>query len=757
MQLEGTAVDDFKGCWVWTAVVCVSTLLVSAVTVDAEAQSKAYVAHAGANVVSVIDTATAAIAGTIPGGGGPARIAITRDGTRAYVTNTSSASISVIDTASDNVFSTIATGDQPSAIAVTPNGRWLYVMTAGGTVQVVDTASESTVATIAAGSGGGGIAVTPDGSRVYVADGLVYVIDTASNTVVKSFLPETASIAGVSNNASSVAMAPDGSRVYVGVYTFDTTVFSGFTATGSVLIIDTASESIAGIINLFALPGPIALTADGSRAYVGIQSVFVNTGYGMGFLPGHMVYVIDTVTNRLAAFIDLGDTGSGIGVTPDRRSVYVSIPRRAAVAIVDINTNSVTSLVPVAIGPGDLAIVPATVPAVPYTIEAGADSGTVSTAGGTAVANVLANDRIGGIAATPANVTITQVSSSSESVAMDPAAGTVDVAAGSAVGTYLLVYRICEKASPSNCGEAEVSVTVRTPYIIDAVNDTGSTTPGWTAVTSVQANDTLNGAPATLATVTLSVLSSTAPGISLNPANGSINVMVGTPPGMHTLRYRICEIASPTNCDQADVNVTVVPFAIDAVNDSGWAPRTGGTAVANVLANDTFISSAATFSQVRLSQLSSGQAGISLNTATGAVTVAAGTPVGTYSLTYRICEILTASNCDSATVTVTVMPLQIIASNDSARGSSKVPNIALASVLSNDYLGGAPATPSTVKLSLVSMTPANKMIRLDPADGSVDVLGKTSSGTYSLVYRICETAMPSNCGTATVTLDLSGR
>lgn len=43
-------------------------------------------------------------------------------------------------------------------------------------------------------------------------------------------------------------------------------------------------------------------------------------------------------------------------------------------------------------------------------------------------------------------------------------------------------------------------------------------------------------------------------------------------------------------------------------------------------------------------------AGIALNPITGAVTVAAGTPVGTYSLRYSLCEIATPSNCARGTV-----------------------------------------------------------------------------------------------------------
>jgi len=60
------------------------------------------------------------------------------------------------------------------------------------------------------------------------------------------------------------------------------------------------------------------------------------------------------------------------------------------------------------------------------------------------------------------------------------------------------------------------------------------------------------------------------------------------------------------------------------------------------------------------------------------------------------------------------------------------------------------------RLSFISLTPANSKIVLHLTDGSVDVLGSTSSGLYSLVYEICEIEVPANCDRATVTLDRSG-
>jgi large repetitive protein len=351
---------------------------------------------------------------------------------------------------------------------------------------------------------------------------------------------------------------------------------------------------------------------------------------------------------------------------------------------------------------------------------------------------------------------LSQESTSDALITLNPANGSVNVAAGASLGTHSLVYRICEIASPSNCDAATVLLSVRAPYVINAVNDSATALAGTTALTNVVANDSLGGTLATLATVKLSAVSSTSQGVTLNLTYGSVSVAPGTTVGAHSLVYRICEIADPLNCDEATVTVTVIPNPIDAVNDSGVSTRAGGLAVANVLTNDKFKGVAVTLAKVSLALVSRTNVGLTLTLSNGAVLVAAGTPVGTHSLVYRICEIASPSNCDQATVTVTVNPYVVNAVDDYAKASSKTAATALASVLANDFLGNVRATTANVKLSLVSLTPANSQIRLDLSDGSVDVLGKTDSGVYLLVYQICEIASPTNCDRATVRLELSG-
>jgi len=281
---------------------------------------------------------------------------------------------------------------------------------------------------------------------------------------------------------------------------------------------------------------------------------------------------------------------------------------------------------------------------------------------------------------------------------------------------------------------------------------------GGTAVASVLANDWMGGAPATTANVLLSQVSSTHPGLILNLSDGSLDVASGTQAGTYMLVYQICAIGSPTNCDSATVTVLVKPYVIDAVNDAGTAsPSTGGTAVADVLANDRLGNARPTPANVTLFQLSSGNPGVTLDVSDGSVDVAQGTALGTFALVYRICETANPTNCDQATATVIVKPYDIDAVDDQVRASSKTGGTVIASVLANDWFAGARATTAKVSLSLVSLTPAAQGITLDPSDGSVDVVPKTNSGLYKLIYKICEITSPANCDQATVTIDLSGK
>ena len=129
----------------------------------------------------------------------------------------------------------------------------------------------------------------------------------------------------------------------------------------------------------------------------------------------------------------------------------------------------------------------------------------------------------------------------------------------------------------------------------------------------------------------------------------------------------------------------------------------------------------------------------------GSVAIGASALPGTVSLSYRICELASPANCATATATITIPAPPIVATADSftlAIGSS-------GDVLANDTLGGAPATAATVGVTPTTTLPTGVTLS---AAGLLQVGASATSGTTAIGYRICQTAAPSNCATATATL-----
>jgi hypothetical protein len=292
-----------------------------------------------------------------------------------------------------------------------------------------------------------------------------------------------------------------------------------------------------------------------------------------------------------------------------------------------------------------------------------------------------------------------------------------------------------------------------------AYDDAGSVASpaGGIALASVFGNDWMNGAGAFSGNVNIYPGSSSHQGITLDLTDGSVAVAPATPAGNYSLTYRICDVADGSTCDDATVFVIVEPYIVTAVNDSGWAsPSTGGTALGSVLTNDRLSGTLATMGNLSLSLVSIAPAsdGITLDASDGSIDVARGTALGNYVVSYQICDRTNLANCAQASASIVVRNFVINAVNESARISSKTGGTAIANVLANDTLEGLRATTAIVQLSQVSLP--IRGITLNLSTGAVSVAPKTASGTYSLVYRICETAGPTNCDEATVTLDLSG-
>ncbi|MGN8056434.1 DUF7507 domain-containing protein [Pedobacter sp. 22163] len=382
-----------------------------------------------------------------------------------------------------------------------------------------------------------------------------------------------------------------------------------------------------------------------------------------------------------------------------------------------------------------------------------ADSGNANGfTGGTAVENVLINDTYNGNPATLNNVKLSQVSTTHPNVTLDVTTGKVNVAQNTPAGTYTLVYQIEDKLNPGQTKTATVTITVGTPAlaaIADSGNANGFT--GGTAVENVLNNDTYNGNPATLNNVKLSQVSTTHPNVTLDVTTGKVNVAQNTPAGTYTLVYQIEDKLNPGQTKTATVTITVGTPALAAIADSGNANGfTGGTAVENVLNNDTYNGNPATLNDVKLSQVSTGHPNVTLDVTTGKVNVAPNTPAGSYTLVYQIEDKLNPGQMTSATVTITIGSPVLVATNDSGNANGFTGGTAVENVLANDTYNGNPATLNDVKLSQVSTSHPN--VTLDVTTGKVNVAPNTPAGSYTLVYQIEDKLNPGQTTSATVTI-----
>lgn len=400
------------------------------------------------------------------------------------------------------------------------------------------------------------------------------------------------------------------------------------------------------------------------------------------------------------------------------------------------------------------------------------DAGSVAEPnGGTAVPDVLVNDQLAGGPVTVATVSLAQLSSTRPGITLDLTDGSVDVATGVPAGPGMLVYRICVTANPSNCAQATVTVTV-TGNLIDAIDDAGTAkTGGGVAVADVRGNDRFGGVP-----VTLLQGSTTSTGVSLDPVDGSVDVAAGTVPGTATLAYRLCETASPTNCDTAVVTVTIIHHLIDAVDDQGGAPSvSGGVAVSNVLLNDRLDGAVATGSKVTLSAVSSSNPGVTLDPADGSVDVAPQTAGGVHTVVYQICETAMPGNCDQASVLVTVAPQTIVVSparltvKEGATGSFTVRlsqrPAGTVVVTATFYAGTTTLTPTPTALTFTAANwnvPVRVTFKAPKDSDKIDnaaTINLSSSGvaTATVVVKVLDINRPLTSPTATIASPLNGQ
>jgi CshA-type fibril repeat protein len=132
----------------------------------------------------------------------------------------------------------------------------------------------------------------------------------------------------------------------------------------------------------------------------------------------------------------------------------------------------------------------------------------------------------------------------------------------------------------------------------------------------------------------------------------------------------------------------------------------------------------------------------------GKVTVPTGTPAGSYTIVYRICEDLNQGNCSDATIKVVVAAPAILADADdfSTTPIDPVTGGTAGNVLGNDKLNSTPVVADAITIR-VTDTAGIPGVTISP-NGDLIIPRGATAGTYTITYEICEVVNPTNCDTA---------
>ena len=488
-----------------------------------------------------------------------------------------------------------------------------------------------------------------------------------------------------------------------------------------------------------------------------------------------------------------------------------------------------------------------------YTITTTASITTTATT----VGSVFTNDRLNGKPIAIQKVIFSLLPQSTPNTFIITKDGNIIVQAQTSIGCYTLNYRICDNSQPSKsksqkpiCQTATVTILIlqsvtttttatnttvtatTTPTIITLSDDTytltttESVTTTATTVGSVFANDRLNGKAIDIQKVIFSLLPQSTPNTFVITKDGNIIVPAQTPIGRYTLNYRICDnsqtpkdktlkpicqtatvtiavlqsvIATTTSTTVTTTTPTVVTPTVITLSDDTYiltttkSTTTTATTIGSVFANDRLNGKPIDIQKVIFSLLPQSTSISFVITKDGNIIVPAQTPIGRYTLNYRICDnsqplkdkslkpvcqtatvtiavlqsVTTLTTATSTTITVTtttptvVTPTIITLSDDTytltTTESTTTTATTVGSVFANDRINGKPIDIQKVIFSLLPQsTPISFVIT---KDGNIIVPPQTPIGRYTLNYRICDNSQPSKdknqkpvCQTATVTI-----
>ena len=411
---------------------------------------------------------------------------------------------------------------------------------------------------------------------------------------------------------------------------------------------------------------------------------------------------------------------------------------------------------------------------------------------GTEDVNVLSNDALGSNTTITTNlVDITQTHTSHSGVNIETATGKVKVAPNTPAGEYTLKYKIAEKGGGPSSAESTVKVVVKNKLTLGSGNIPSSVKPATgntpTEIGDVLNGTKLNGTPTTVGTgpnqVTITVVTPATPQGSnpvptLDPATGKVKIPAGVPAGSYTIKYKICDNATPASaksCEEKTLNINVeannlTPTADDFSAFKVEKPtaevtvKNASSQEVNVLTNDKLGDRTGLDTNVvTINQTHTSDTSVNIDLATGKVKVGPGATAGEHVIRYTLKE--KGQQTESAQVTVKVTVTNKVVVNPATIPASATPSTdtttpkEIGNVLNQTRINGSTPGQNDVTITATPDAPGSpKKPYIDTTTGKVLVPAGVAPGSYPITYKVCDKAQgaANTCVTATITVNVAG-
>ena len=562
-------------------------------------------------------------------------------------------------------------------------------------------------------------------------------VNTNSVTITWNSLPP-----GFTGTNSGTVTVP--ANTPAGTYTVSYTVCERLNQNNNCKTV--TSTIIVGNGNMIVVPTPITVP---NGTIGGTSTPSVLTGVVLNGNSNPAPNTVSITWNSLPPRAT-GNNDGTVNVAPNTPAGTYTVSYTICEALNSGHCTTVTSTI--TIGGGALTVTPVTT----LTVANGAQ-------GGTTTSSVLTGVSLNGQPANSQSVTITF--SGLPAGVTSNTNGQLVVAPGTPATNTTIYYTVCETLNANNnchtysttlvIGTPNLSVTPRTYAIPDAT--VGGTT------SSVLETVAIDGHTPSSQSVTIT-FGNLPVGIQTT-TSGGFRVPAGTPTGIHTVTYTVCEVLNPDHCVTSIATIAVGNVPVVTPNAFTYT-GTATVTTPSILDDDTVGTQSATTGTggnvvINITSTPTGTVVPSLDANNGRVTIPAGTPPGIYTITYDVCTTATPTACTPGAVVITIPNVPVITPDDMVYTDTTTTTAG--NILTNDRVGTQSATAGnggnvsiTVTIPATPKAPGATVPTLNPNTGVVTVPAGTPSGTYTITYKICTTATPTSCDTGVVTITVSG-